>query len=173
MKNLCSYLILCILSCTVFFLSSCTSDDTEAFTNGVENKTQLFENKYTYTNIELGILNIVNDFRQSNNLTKLERSDIASSVALAHTNFMIDNDLINHENFAQRCHHLQNYANASKVAEVIGYGYYSEESLVNAWTRSEEHLEILEYKGYSHFGIAMEYDKNEKMVVTLLFMKTN
>jgi len=77
---------------------------------------------------------------------------------------------VNHDNFNVRYSNLVNGVGAKSVAENVAYGYDSADAVVKAWIASEGHKENIE-GNFTHFGIAVDQDKNGKNYFTNIFMR--
>ena len=125
----------------------------------------------SYSPIETEILNLVNKYRVENKLSKINTLNIISSVASSHTNYMIENGVVSHDNFQDRVLKLQNNANAKLVGENVAYGYNSAESVVNGWLNSPEHKKLIDSTTFTHFGISTKTDKEGRNYFTQIFIK--
>jgi len=127
--------------------------------------------KEEYTEIELEIMNLVNNYRTENGLKKLEPLNIVSTVALSHTNYMVDMDTTSHDNFSTRQELLFENAGAISVGENVAYGFNSGQGAVSAWLKSVDHKSIIENENYTHFGISIEKNSNGRNYFTQIFIK--
>ena len=89
--------------------------------------------------IEIEILELINNHRLSEGLSPLAGMPVVKSVAYSHTDYMVDNDVVSHDNFYDRSNYLKSNAGAKKVSENVAYGYSSAQSVVNAWIKSAGH----------------------------------
>src|SRR5690606_32541749 len=89
--------------------------------------------------IEIEILELINAHRIEMGLNSLNGLTIIKSVAYTHTDYMVEVNAVNHDNFYQRKESLQQNAGATKVGENVAYAYSSAQSVVNAWLNSEGH----------------------------------
>lgn len=162
-KHLCAVLI-CALT-----LTSC-SKDTDVLQEQSNLKTEILSDNVAYSNIELEILTAVNSHRQSLGLNKLGRIDDITFQAEDHTNYMVENKLVNHSDFDKRFKALVKDVGASSVSENVGYGYRTAAAVVQAWLASEGHKANIE-GDFTHFGIAVDSDDNGKNYFTNIFVK--
>ena len=132
---------------------------------------KISETKYEYTDIELEILDLVNDYRSSKGLNTLIKLDIISSVALSHTNYMVETGEVNHDNFPQRNENLIINAGAKSVGENVAYGYSSAKGVVYAWIKSDGHRAIIENEKYTHFGISTKQNSKGRNFFTRMFIR--
>ncbi len=132
---------------------------------------KISENKSEYTDIELEILDLINDYRATKGLKTLIKLDFISSVALTHTNYMVETGEVNHDNFPQRHENLIINAGAKSVGENVAFGYSSAKSVVYAWIKSDGHRALIENESYTHFGISIEQNSKGRNFFTHIFIK--
>ena len=168
MKTFFDNLLLIGVICGLLFSCSKEEDDinlydTTEFIN-IENA--------VYTPLEIEILNMVNDHRSDLGISSLKKLDIISSVADSHTNYMIENGIVSHNNFDKRLQFLMNNANAKSMGENVAYGYNSAQGVLNSWLKSDDHRKIIENKNYTHFGISSGFNSEGRNYYTQIFIKT-
>ena len=156
-------LVIVALLFSVF--TSCTKEDDGIYFSEIE------EVKIEYSEMELEILDLVNNHRVSLGLQSLESLNIISSVALSHTEYMVETDQVNHDGFPQRHENLVLKANAKSVGENVAYGFNSSTGVMNAWLNSVEHKAIIENENYTHFGISIEKNNEGRNYFTQMFIK--
>lgn len=117
------------------------------------------------------ILVLVNEHRTTLGLGTIQKdATYASAYAVDHTNYMIEQNRINHDNFGVRVKALKDNG-AEKVAENVAYGYTTAEDVVNAWLNSEGHRGIIE-GNYTHSGFGVvKTDKNTYYFTQLFYRK--
>jgi uncharacterized protein YkwD len=120
--------------------------------------------------VELEVLELINEHRIQIGLNPLVAHSVVKAVAFTHTDYMIQNDDISHDNFYQRKESLEMNAGANKVSENVAYGFSSPESLVNAWLNSPSHKETIE-GDFTDFDISAEQSENGKWYYTNIFIK--
>jgi uncharacterized protein YkwD len=120
--------------------------------------------------IEIEILDLINDHRISNGLSLLEDMSLVKSVAYSHTDYMVDNDVVSHDNFYTRSNYLKANAGAKRVSENVAYGYGTAQGVVNAWIRSESHKANLE-GDFTNFDISAEKNEDGRWYFTNIFIK--
>lgn len=152
------------------FLTSCSNDDSD-FTLEDSKMEAIDVSKISYSQLESDILDLVNAHREEKGLTKLQKLDIISGVAQNHTDYMIENGTVSHDNFTQRVQQLKENANAQKVGENVAYGYGTASGVVNGWLNSDGHREIIESEEYTHFGIATDANNENRNYFTQIFIK--
>ena len=161
--KLIKYSLICALAITVF---SCSTDSPEAAPNNLELKASTIKVK----SIEVETLDLINDYRLSIGLNPLESMTIVKSVAKTHTDYMVEVNQVNHDDFYQRSTYLKENAGATKVSENVAYGYTSAESVVNAWLKSDSHRANIE-GDFTNFDISAEQNSDGKWYYTNIFIK--
>ena len=159
--NLALFSFVCIL------LTSCASEDDGIYFD------KFNETEVKYSEIELEILDLVNDYRVSKNLVPLEKMSVISTVAESHTTYMAEIGKVSHDNFSERHQKLVENANAKTVGENVGYGFNSAEGVVKAWINSDAHRAIIEKEDYSHFGISTRQNSEGRNYFTQIFIERN
>ncbi len=161
--------LLCLVFLCVFSLSSCSKDSISEGENTNLKTADLVDN-FAYSEIESEILTAVNNYRKSKGLSELQRVDDITVQAEDHTFYMVEKNVVNHDNFILRYNALVQEIGAKSVSENIAYGYGTAEGVVQAWIDSEGHKKNIE-GDFSHFGIAVERDANGKNYFTNIFVK--
>ena len=162
MKTLKFNLALAALVCLIF--TSCATDEDGIYFE------DLSEAQVEYSDIELEILDLVNNYRMSKGFTSLEKMNVISSVADLHTSYMAETGIVSHDNFSKRHQQLVNSADAKNVGENVGFGFSSAKGIVDAWIRSEAHRSIIEKATYTHFGISTEQNIEGRNYFTQIFI---
>jgi uncharacterized protein YkwD len=151
---------------TLLTFSSCSTEDFPE--DGVDTIT--LQNAPAPKEIEIEILELINEHRIGLGLNKLNSLSIVKSVAFTHTDYMVEINSVNHDNFYQRKISLEQNANAKIVSENVAYAYSSAQSVVNAWINSESHRENIE-GDYTDFEVSAEQNKEGKWYYTNIFIK--
>jgi uncharacterized protein YkwD len=126
---------------------------------------------YEYNPIELETMALINDYRTSIGLNKLEKINHVSHKSEEHDHYMIANNVVNHDDFVARSENIIETLGAKKVSENIAYNYNSAKSAFDAWLKSEAHRENIE-GDFTHFGIAVrENPVNGRKYYTNIFVK--
>jgi uncharacterized protein YkwD len=163
--NLLRVLLLMVMVCT---LNSCSSDASEDST--VEAKSQAVVN-YSYNSIELETMSLINAYRVSVGLNTLEKINHISYKSEEHDNYMIANNVVNHNDFVARSENIIKVLGAKTVGENIAYNFSTPQAAVNAWLKSASHKENI-VGNFTHFGIAIkENPANGKKYYTNIFVK--
>lgn len=119
--------------------------------------------------IEIEIMELINNHRISIGKNPLTAMGIIKSVAFTHTDYMVEIDQVNHDNFYQRKNSLIQNAGARTVSENVGYGYSTAGAVVNAWLNSPSHREILE-GNFTDFEISAEQNSEGRWYFTNIFI---
>ena len=155
-----------LLALMALFTFSCSTDSID------ESIEEAIEYNYVPDTkiIEIEILELINDHRISLGLNGLTDMSTIKAVAFGHTDYMIDQNAISHDNFFNRRASLINNAGALSVGENVAYAYSSAQSVVNAWLNSPGHKEVIE-GDYTDFDISAEKDEDGKWYFTNIFIK--
>jgi uncharacterized protein YkwD len=121
------------------------------------------------TQFEQGLFDVVNKHRVSIGLNELVSDRAARDMAYEHTKFMISEGEISHKNIVPRRFELYKRG-GSKYGETVAYAYSTAQSFLRAYLRSETHKEILNYEGFTHIGVRVLKDKNNRYYNTLSFI---
>jgi len=120
--------------------------------------------------IEIEIMEIINSHRISLGLNSLNANGMIKGQAYSHSDYMVVNNNVSHDNFYQRKAYLVNNDGAQVVSENVAYGFTSAQSVVNAWLNSEGHRENLE-GDFTEFDISAEQNDQGKWYFTNIFIK--
>jgi uncharacterized protein YkwD len=157
-----------LLAAVIFTLNSCSSDASEA--SSVEANSQVVVN-YSYSSSELETMKLINDYRVSIGLSSLEKINYISGESEVHNNYMIANNVVNHDGFVNRSENIIKTLGAKTVGENIAYNYSSPQAAVNAWLNSPGHKENI-VGNFTHFGISIrENAVTGKKYYTNIFAK--
>ena len=146
--------------------SCSTEDNLEETESNVSTNVVIPETKI----IEIEIIERINTYRLDLGLNALNSMDAIKSQAYIHTDYMIDQDNVSHDNFFQRKNYLVENVGANKVSENVAYGYTNAQSVVNAWINSDGHRANLE-GDYTDFDISAEQNSEGKWYFTNIFVK--
>jgi len=126
--------------------------------------------KYNYTNDELEVLTLINNYRTSKGLNTLEKVDYIAVVSEGHDNYMISVGEVSHNNFQDRYEALVTNLHAKTVSENVAYNYSTPQGVFNAWLASDGHRLNME-GNFTHFGISIRANAEGKKYYTNIFMK--
>tara|TARA_R110000772_G_scaffold16183_1_gene46204 strand:- start:40 stop:600 length:561 start_codon:yes stop_codon:yes gene_type:complete len=168
MKLLKSNLLAIALLCLVF--TSCSKEDSiEVETAKYEIDLSLADKNDDQMSDE--ILRLVNDHRLSIGLpTLIIDTQYASAFAVDHTDYMIEKEQINHDNFGFRSEGIKFHDNAQVVGENVAYGFNTAEAVVNAWLNSPGHKAIIE-GNFTHTGFGILKCAKGRVYFTQLFYR--
>ena len=149
-------------------MNSCSSDSSENQTNPAAVKKVV---NYSYNSIELETMELINAHRVSIGLNRLEKINHMSYKSEEHDNYMIANNVVNHNDFLARSENIIKTLGAKSVSENIAYNYKTPEAVLTAWLASPSHKENIE-GNFTHFGIAIkENPANGRKYYTNIFAK--
>jgi uncharacterized protein YkwD len=150
----------------VFTMISCSPDSKEE--EQVEAK---LITDYNYTQDEMKLAEVINNYRISKGFNTLEIINHISYKSLEHNQYMIDNNVVNHDFFEERSNNIIQVLGAVKVGENIAYNFSTPNSALHAWLQSPGHKANLD-GDYTHFGISITVNPaTGKKYYTNMFMK--
>lgn len=150
-------------------MNSCSADTAEGI---VDNTTvgSIISN-YTYNDAELQTMKLINEHRASVGLNVLEKVNHISYKCEEHNIYMIENNVVNHNDFVERSQNITSVLGAKKVGENVAYNYKTPEAALRAWLESPGHKENIE-GDYTHFGLSVTTDAaTGKKYYTNIFVK--
>jgi uncharacterized protein YkwD len=158
-------LLVVIVACSVLF--ACDKEEKLLNNNLVE-----FEDiSFNYSAIELELLNLVNDHRTQLGLNKLNSIGLISKEAEGHSNYMVEKNVVSHDNFDLRAKNLFENLGTINVGENVAYGYLTANGLINAWLSSLDHRIILENENFTDFGISARMNVSGRYYFTLILIE--
>jgi uncharacterized protein YkwD len=150
----------------VFTMMSCSSDSTADVT---ADNTVI--ETYNYNDTETKLVALINDYRVSQGLNTLQLVNHISFKSEEHNEYMIDNNVVNHDYFEQRSNNIIHVLGAERVGENIAYNYGTAEAAMNAWLNSPGHKANI-VGDYTHIGISVSVDPaTGRKYYTNMFMK--
>ena len=150
-------------------MNSCSNDSNES-EDSTSSTPEVLVTDYVYNQSELALIQLVNDYRLSIGLNALQEVNHISYQSSLHNEYMIANNVMNHNGFDKRAQNIMKFLNAKSVAENVAYEYSTSESAFNAWLVSSGHKANIE-GDYTHFGIAVKADAKGKKYYTAIFAK--
>ncbi|MBE0390429.1 CAP domain-containing protein [Flavobacterium sp. PL002] len=160
-------------SLTLSFFISCTSDNNlnnETTVTKLEDSSE-YETAYTYTSYEVEVIDLINNYRINIGLKPLKLSNFISNKCAEHDQYMIENNVLNHDNFDIRSQSIMTTLSAKKIGENVAYNFDSAKSVLDAWLSSPDHKKNIE-GDYTHFGFSIQTDpKTGKIYYTNIFAK--
>lgn len=150
-------------------MNSCSADTVEGSVDNTPVKALV--SNYTYNDTEIETMRLINEYRLSIGLKTLEQINHISYKCEEHNLYMIANNVVNHNDFAERSKNIMQVLGAIKVGENVAYNYKTPEAAVKAWLDSPGHKENIE-GDYTHFGLAVTTDPaTGKKYYTNIFAK--
>ena len=158
-----------LLVAIIFTMNSCSSDSSEESTDTPTASTQKAMT-YTYNSNELETMALINAYRVSIGLNELKEINHISYKSEEHDNYMITNNVVNHDDFVSRSENIMKVLGAKSVAENIAYNYNSPQAVLDAWLKSPAHKANIE-GNFTHFGLAIRVSVDGKKYYTNIFAK--
>lgn len=153
----------------VITMNSCSADTAEGTSTSATNETVI--TSYNYNDSELETMKLINDYRVSIGLNALERINHISFKCEEHNKYMIENNVVDHNDFTSRSDNIVKLLGAKKVGENVAYNYKTSDAAVRAWLDSPGHRENIE-GNFTHFGLSVTIDpKTGKKYYTNIFAK--
>ena len=135
------------------------------------NETPINDVALSYEAIELEVLDLVNNYRNEIGLPTLSLLNLVSKEAESHSIYMVKQGLLSHDNFDVRTKNLIDKTDAISIAENVGFGYNTAETLFESWLNSPSHSKNFEAKRYTHIGISAKKNSNGIYYVTQIFIE--
>lgn len=152
-------------------LASCSSDAPVAESPASASNTTWEIEHYAYSTDEVKLAEAINNHRQSIGLAPLETTDYVSVISSEHNQYMIENNVVNHDNFELRAQEIIETMGASTVHENVAYNFSTASSVLAAWLNSDEHKANIE-GDFTHFGVSIRIDpETGKKFYTNIFVK--
>jgi len=136
-------------------MNSCSADTAEGTDSSTP--TEALITNYTYNESELETMQLINEYRIRIGLNALERINHISFKCQEHNNYMIANNVVNHNDFVLRADNIEKVLAAKNVAENVAYNYKTSEAVLKAWLESPGHKENIE-GNFTHFGLSVTTD---------------
>lgn len=152
---------------SLFILNSCSPNSSEIAVDAVSPEKVVV---YIYSPSELEAMALINNYRQSIGLKTLGQINYASIKSEEHDNYMITNNVVNHNNFVGRSESIMKTTGAKIVSENIAYNYNSAQSVLTAWLNSPTHKQNIE-GDFTDFGISIRVNSTGKKYYTNIFVK--
>lgn len=151
----------------VLAMGSCSHYSNEEIVTA--NKTLI--TNYDYSTEEIQLLQMINDYRVSNGRNALIIINHISYKSKEHNDYMIANNVVNHDYFTERAQNLIDVLGAYKVGENIAYNFSCPTTVFNAWLNSPIHKANLD-GDYTHFGLSISISSvSGKKYYTNMFIK--
>lgn len=160
----CKLTFVLLLFVLMFF--SCSTDSMDDELNTINSEVIIPATKP----IEIEIMDLINQHRESIGLSALQPLEIIKSQTYNHNDYMIEQDQVSHDYFFQRRNFLTANAAATSVGENVAYGYPTAEAVVNAWLNSDSHRATIE-GNYTNFEISADYNEKGNLYYTNIFIR--
>jgi uncharacterized protein YkwD len=160
---------LLLMFSVVYIFNSCSSDSPSTQSTSTSLPLVAIPT-YTYNSLENETLTLINTYRVSIGLKTLEKSNYASFKSEEHDNYMINNNVVNHDFFSTRSQNIIETLGAKRVGENIAYNYSTPKAVLTAWLESPEHKQCIE-GDYTQFGISIRINSEGKKYYTNIFIK--
>ncbi|WP_281322047.1 CAP domain-containing protein [Flavobacterium aestivum] len=148
---------------------SCSPEDNNSVPES--QSTLSVSSNYEYSPLELETMELINNYRVSIGLKALEKVNYVSLKSEEHDNYMITNNVVNHDDFVSRSENIIKVLGAKSVGENVAYNYNSAKGAFDAWLNSSAHKENI-VGDYTHFGISVrENPVTGKKYYTNIFVK--
>ncbi|MES2811347.1 MAG: CAP domain-containing protein [Bacteroidota bacterium] len=125
---------------------------------------------YNYLADEIEVLDLINDYRQSIELNKLDKIDYVSAKSEEHTNYMVTTGTMNHDFFEERYDCIMATLKAKNVSENLACNYTTAQNVLKAWLNSPGHKANIE-GDFTHFGISIRANAEGEKYYTNIFVK--
>ena len=158
---------LLLLFAILFTMNSCSSDSSEDITSTATTQKEM---TYTYNSTEIETMDLINAYRVSIGLNTLKEIDHISYKSEEHDEYMIANNVVNHNDFVSRSQNIMKVLGAKSVSENIAYNYNSPKAALEAWLKSPSHKENIE-GNFTHFGLSIRVSADGKKYYTNIFAK--
>ncbi|HEU4789237.1 MAG TPA: CAP domain-containing protein [Flavobacterium sp.] len=153
-----------------FLLTILTSCSSENNSNETEAKLPIVT-VYDYSPIELETMTLINNYRVSIGLNALEKINHVSYKSEEHDEYMIANNVVNHDDFVARSENIIKALGALRVSENVAYNYSTAQGAFDAWMNSPGHRLNIE-GDFTHFGLSIrENPVNGRKYYTNIFVK--
>ena len=158
-----------LLVAIVYVMNSCSANADEIEkVDGASSKKVVV---YTYNALELETMELINTHRVNIGLNRLEKINHISFKSEEHSNYMIANNVVNHNDFVARSENIMSTLGATTVSENIAYNFNSSQTVLLAWLASPSHKKNVE-GNFTHFGLAVkENPVNGRKYFTNIFAK--
>ncbi|MFC5195791.1 CAP domain-containing protein [Bizionia hallyeonensis] len=161
------FTLLPVMVLLAMFMTSCSSDSIEDKAAEINTSNLVVPETKT---IEIEIMELINDYRLSKGLNPLNNVGIIKAQAFNHTDYMITNNIVSHDNFYQRKLFLESSLGARDVSENVAYGFTSAQTVVTAWLNSTNHKANIE-GDFTDFDLSADQNAEGDWYYTNIFVK--
>ena len=161
------------LALILILLSSCSKYENfagyEEYNEDLASKVTLVSSN-AHSTIESELFEMINNYRTSIGLNKMEFESTTYYYAGVHTNYMIENGITSHDNFSERAENISKRTSAVFVAENVARNYDTLEAAFEAWLDSPGHRQNLE-GDYDYSAISIRPNSNGDLYFTQVFFR--
>lgn len=168
MKHTFTYLVILLAlatSCSKYENSPMYDIEEE---NNLEEVTLVSSN--SHNQMENDLFELINAYRESIGLNKMEFESTTFYYAGIHTDYMIKKGKTSHEKFGERAEKISKRTGAVYVAENVARKYDSIEEALEAWLESPGHRANIE-GDYDFSAISIKPDSKGDLYFTQLFFR--
>jgi len=122
------------------------------------------------TVLEQDVLQLVNSHRRELGVSALAFSNVAYEYANKHTDYMIAQGSLSHDNFSARASSIASKVEVQMVAENVAKDYKTAQEAFNGWYKSTNHKKTME-GDFTHSAVSVKEDANGNLYFTQLFYK--
>jgi uncharacterized protein YkwD len=132
---------------------------------------EIIPTEYTYdsNSSEIEMLNTINHYRDSLGKEPVTLVEHVSFKCEEHNEYMIINNIINHDYFYDRSENILLVCHATKVGEIIAFNYNTCKSTINAWMNSPCHDTIIR-SDFKRIGISIRENAQHQKYYTVIFI---
>ncbi|MGI9547541.1 MAG: CAP domain-containing protein [Flavobacteriaceae bacterium] len=120
--------------------------------------------------LENELLGIINAHRSSLGYSPLQFSSVAYQYANNHTDYMISQGGLSHDNFNARASSISSEADAEMVAENVAKDYANAAAAFEGWLESADHRQTME-GDFTHTALSVKKDVQGTYFYTQLFYR--
>ena len=124
---------------------------------------------YTYSTNEIGLIDLINNYRNNQGLSTLETNQHIGYLCFTHNQYMIDTGVLGHQNFESRINNLKLTMDATYISELVAKNYSTNQSVLNAFLNDVSCKKILD-NDRNKIGISITESFGKKYY-TLMFIK--
>lgn len=144
---------------TSILILSCSKDDEQV----------LVTYNYTHSDSEIDLLNRINHYRDSIGIGQVSLVGHISYKCGEHNDYMITNNVVNHDYFYDRSTNIEKICHATKVGEIIAYNYQTNKSVLIAWMNSPCHDTVIKSE-FKRIGISIKENPDHRKYYTVIFI---
>lgn len=164
----CNFLRVLLFVTVTISMNSCSPSTDESQTTNISSQKVV---NYTYSDSEIETMDLINAYRVSIGLNALEKINHISFKSEEHDNYMIANNVVNHNDFFYRSENIIKVLGATSVEENIAFNYPTAQEVLKAWLASPEHKSNI-VGNFTHFGLAIRVSPTTgKKYYTNIFAK--